>query len=72
MTADHRSGDLADLLRWQDDGGTWVVLEHFADAVVISLLTCGGDEEMARLTSRDPVLLAYLHRRPSSADADPD
>jgi hypothetical protein len=43
-----------------------------SDAVVISLLTCGGDEEMAQLCSRDRALLAYVSQRPNSSTCDAD
>jgi hypothetical protein len=66
------AGDLADVLRWQDDGGTWLVLRRSPDAVVISLRTCGSDEEMAQLSSRDPALLAYVSQRPNSSTCDAD
>ena len=66
------AGDLADLLRWQDDGGTWMILKRSPDAVVISLLTCGGDEGMAQLASRDPAQLAYVSQRPNSSASDAD
>lgn len=54
------------LRRWADSGGIWRV-EHRDDAGIhLVLLTCTGDEEMGRLTSADPRLLAFVGARSSS------
>lgn len=66
------SDDLAALLRWQGSGGTWAVLARREGAVTLALTTCTGEEEMARLVSRAPDLLAWLDARATAgADADP-
>ena len=62
-------GPLGHLLRWEDAGGTWQVTALSASHASVSLCRCDGGEEIERLTSADPELLAYLARRPSSEDA---
>lgn len=48
------------LQRWTDFGGTWQVVSQNQDAVTISLCRCDGGEEVERLTSADPDLLALV------------
>jgi hypothetical protein len=63
-----QSEPLDQVLRWEQAGGTWRVLTLSADAgVTVALDSCYG-EEMSRLTSADPGLLAWLGDRTSSAD----
>lgn len=59
---------IATLLRWTDSGAHWRVLQRTREEVTISLITCTGDEEVHRLTSADPELLAWLGARTSSED----
>jgi len=59
---------LEDLLRWQDSGGLWRVESRTSDGLAITLLTCTGAEEMARLVTTDPDILAFVGRRWSSQD----
>jgi hypothetical protein len=59
---------LAVLRRWEDSGGTWVVLARTADGVDLALLTCDGGEQMSRLVSRDPAVLAHVGTRARSDD----
>lgn len=57
------------LRRWEDAGAGWRLAHHDASgAAVVELLECTGVVADV-LTSADPVLLAYLRRRPSSQDA---
>lgn len=56
--------------RWQDSGGLWRVLSRTASRVEVALLTCTGGEEMGRLSSSDPELLAFIGARWSSEDGD--
>ncbi|MEV4709344.1 hypothetical protein [Actinoplanes sp. NPDC049316] len=56
------------LRRWEDSGATWEVLARGADGIVIALLSCDAGEEMDRLTSADPELLAYVGDRRRSDD----
>jgi hypothetical protein len=54
---------VAVLERWTDSGATWRVLRRSDAGVEISLRTCGADEEVDRLSSNDPAVLAYLDGR---------
>jgi hypothetical protein len=58
--------DLAVLLRWEDAGGAWYLEERGQDSATVVLTTCDGGQEMSRLTSSAPELLAYLRGRRSS------
>jgi hypothetical protein len=57
------SADLARLRRWEDAGGTWRLVAQHADAVTVSLRTCGSGEEMDRFSSADPALVTYVVAR---------
>jgi hypothetical protein len=46
--------------RWLQAGGTYEVLTDRDGVVVIALFTCSGDEEMARLCSSEPDLIAFV------------
>lgn len=48
------------LRRWTDAGAHWKVLSRRGDMVTIGLYRCDGGEEVDRITSSDPGLLAYL------------
>ena len=64
---DDSSRDLvAVLARWHDSGATWQVVARSRGSVTVALCRCDGGEEMERLTSGDPALLAYLDGRDSS------
>jgi hypothetical protein len=54
------------LKRWQDFGATWRVVGRTTDSATISLCRCDGGEEVQRLTSSEPELLAWLNGRTSS------
>ncbi|MBK6762989.1 MAG: hypothetical protein IPG68_06825 [Micrococcales bacterium] len=54
------SRDLEEFLRWERAGGICEVLARGQGYVVVALLTCTGREEMARLRSGEPDLLAHL------------
>jgi hypothetical protein len=51
---------------WEDAGAAWRVAELGRDRALVLMCACTG-EEVERLESDDPALLAYLRRRPSSA-----
>jgi hypothetical protein len=59
---------VATLERWADSGALWRVVARHGDTVEVSLLTCTGGEEVDRLVSADPAVLAYLGDRWSSED----
>ncbi len=54
------SPDTARWRRWVDHGGDYRVLGRSGDVVTVSLLTCTGGEEMERIVSSEPALLAAL------------
>jgi hypothetical protein len=51
------------LQRWEEFGATWDVVHRTADRVTLSLLRCDGGEEVSRLVSNDPAVLAHVDRR---------
>ena len=53
---------LAILQRWENSGGTWRLVSHDGDAVVLELLTCSGGAVMGHLRSDDPTVLAHVLR----------
>jgi hypothetical protein len=57
---------VADLQRWTDSGAIWQVIARTAGGVEVALLTCDAGEEVARLRSADPELLAYVGNRDRS------
>ena len=59
------------LLRWTAAGATWKVLHRTASEATVALCRCDGGEEVERITSRDPDLLAYVGDRSSSEEPPP-
>ena len=59
---------VAELRRWQDAGALWRVVARHGDTVTIALCQCDGGDEVGRLTSTDPRLVAFLAGRSSSED----
>jgi hypothetical protein len=57
---------VAALRRWEGSGAVWQVVGRTADSVTVALLTCDGGQEVERLSSADPALLAYVADRESS------
>ena len=70
MPDETRTGDelIQALLRWQESGAVWRVLQRQPTRATVALLRCDAGEEVERLTSDDPVWLDYLHGRHSSDD----
>jgi len=62
------SADLEQLQRWVRAGGTWQALSRGSGTAEGALLTCSGGEEMARLRSTDPELVAYVDGRASGGE----
>jgi hypothetical protein len=60
------SDDVARLRRWTDSGAVWQILSRSPGGVEVALLTCDAGEEVARLRSADPEVLAYLGDRDRS------
>jgi hypothetical protein len=48
------------LRRWEDFGAVWQVVRRHPDEVTVALCRCDGGEEVSRLVSGDPRLLAYV------------
>jgi len=57
-----------ELRRWEDSGAHWQVVGRTADRLTIALLRCDGGEEVGRIVSDDPALLAFVGSRERSAD----
>ena len=57
---------VATLRRWEGSGAIWQVVGRAAGTVTVALLTCDGGQEVERLSSADPALLAYVADRETS------
>lgn len=64
MDRDH----VEELRRWEDSGAHWQVVARTANRLTIALLRCDGGEEVERLVSADPALLAFVGSRDRSDD----
>jgi hypothetical protein len=60
------SDAVATLRRWEGSGAVWQVVGRSAGSVTVALLTCDGGQEVERLSSADPDLLAYVADRETS------
>lgn len=58
--------DRETLERWTDFGGVWRVLASDDHAATVSMCRCDGGEEVQRLTTQDPDLVAWLAQHPES------
>ena len=65
MSAAAPTPALARLLRWEDAGGTWRRESGGAEQASVVLCRCDGGEEVERIVSSDPELLAFLTRFPA-------
>lgn len=66
--------DLDQLLRWETSGGTWRVAGRASPEITlveIALCRCDGGEEVDRLTTSEPAVLAYVGERETSEDPEP-
>ena len=52
--------ELDDLRRWETAGGTWQLVAERDDRVTVALCRCDGGEEVDRIISTDPALVAYV------------
>lgn len=59
--------DRDSLERWENFGGVWRVLALDDHAATVSLCRCDGGEEVQRLTTTDPELVAWLADHPESS-----
>ena len=57
-----------ELRRWEDAGAHWQVIARTANQLTIALLRCDGGEEVERLVSTDPAVLAFVGSRDRSDD----
>jgi hypothetical protein len=57
---------LETLRRWESAGGHWQVLSRRPDGLIVALTRCDGGEEMSRISSADPALIAYIGDRETS------
>jgi hypothetical protein len=64
------SDDLQVLLRWEAAGGVWEVLRRLPARVEVALLTCAGDEQMGRLESAEPDVLAHVDAQDAGGAGD--
>jgi hypothetical protein len=55
--------DLETLQRWEEFGAAWEVVHRSADQLTLSLRRCDGGEEVSRLVSSDPAVLAHVGSR---------
>ena len=62
------SEDLDALRRWETSGATWRVLAREVGVLDIALLTCDAGEQVSRLRSGEPDVLAYVGDRTRSDD----
>ena len=62
---------VAQLLRWEVFGAEWAVVHRDEQGATVSLRRCDGGEEVGRLTSDDPALLAFLDARTRPEPLDP-
>jgi hypothetical protein len=60
MTGPTEEDPVAVLRRWTEFGAVWEVVHRTAHQATVSLRRCDGGEEVSRLVSGDPSLLAYL------------
>ncbi|HEX6886629.1 MAG TPA: hypothetical protein VF143_00875 [Candidatus Nanopelagicales bacterium] len=54
------------LRRWEEAGAVWRVVSSSEAGVVIALMTCSAGEEVGRLRSADPEVLAHVAGRDGS------
>ena len=66
INAERRPMNTIEVLeRWEQFGATWRIVGRTRGSVTISLCRCDGGEEVQRITSSDPDLLAWLAGRTS-------
>ncbi|MEZ5186720.1 MAG: hypothetical protein R2720_13325 [Candidatus Nanopelagicales bacterium] len=66
MTERPSDSTLAQLRRWEESGGVWRVVARSGGFVDIALLTCSAGEQVSRLHTDEPLVLAYVGDRESS------
>jgi hypothetical protein len=48
------------LRRWEESGATWRIVVRTPGDVEIALLTCDAGEEVDRIRTADPAVLAHI------------
>jgi hypothetical protein len=66
------SGELGRLRRWEQSGAVWQVVRRAADGVEIALLTCDAGEQVGRVRSAEPDLIAWIGDRERSDEPGPE
>lgn len=56
------------LRRWEESGAIWRVASDTSAGLTIVLMRCDGGEEVDRLVSDDPGLVAFVADRSSNKD----
>ena len=59
---------VAEVQRWELSGGHWRVVSDDEQRLVLSLVTCDGGEEMARVESDSAALREYVAGRSASEE----
>lgn len=59
---------VAVLVAWEQSGALWSVLSRRGGEITVGLFRCDGGEEVDRITSSDPALLAFVDERCSQPD----
>lgn len=59
---------LGRLRRWEVFGGHWRIRSQTPTQLEIALLTCSGGEDVDRMLTTDPAVLAYVGSRISDQD----
>lgn len=57
------------LLRWEEHGAPWRVVEQTPTRATVSLLTCDDGTEVERLISSDPEFLALVARQAADPES---
>lgn len=66
-----RNEDAVRLARWLDAGGTCTLVSRTASSVSVALCTCDGGEEMERLDTSDPEVVAQFSGGAGEGRTDP-
>lgn len=59
---------ISTLTRWTESGAMWRVVSRRPGALTVGLFRCDGGEEVERITSSSPELIAFVGNRSSSED----
>ncbi|WP_017572369.1 hypothetical protein [Nocardiopsis halotolerans] len=68
MSDRSRQNPVETLVRWEEHGAVWRVVERAGSGVTVALCRCDGGEEVDRLSSDAPELLAFVDGRDASTE----